>query len=168
MRVAADEAAALASLARAAYLAHYARLWADGGHAYASRSFAEQVLARELEDRDVVYWRIETGARVAGFAKVVLPAASLNREAPRLHYLARLYLLADAVGAGVGGEALLAIEAEASAAGAEGLWLRVMRDWPRVRAFYVRRGYRECGGARLDEAGVVPELAEMVYLSRRF
>ena len=172
--VAADDPALLAglsALATAAYLPHYADLWADGGSGYAHRAFAPAVLTALAGEPRVRLRLLRLDGEAVGFAQWRLPGAPSVAAAgpyPDAAYLERLYFLPAATGQGLGTAVLGAVDADARRAGLGGLWLRAMVCRPALVAAYRRQGFVPVGGDRLDVPGVVPGLDGMVRLLKRF
>jgi diamine N-acetyltransferase len=163
--------AALARLAAAAYLPHYADLWEDGGAGYAARAFAPALFAAAARDSAVRLRTLVFEARPVGFAQWRLPTSQ-----PRLAagsgpfadavYLERLYLLPTATGRGLGAEVLRAVEADARDAGVAAIGLRAMACRPALVDYYRRQGYVPVGIDQLDAPGVVAGRSEMVRLQK--
>jgi diamine N-acetyltransferase len=87
----------------------------------------------------------ESGTRLVGYllAKISEPPPCVTGPAPL--ELARLYLRADTIGAGLGAEFMRALFDEARRRGRETLWLVVYSGNTKAREFYRRWGFSDAG-----------------------
>ena len=95
------------------------------------------------------------GDSPVGYAHVrsaKVPACVADRKAVEL---SRLYLLASAQGAGVGGALIAAAIAEAVALGGKTVWLGAYDRNVKALAFYARRGFVQVGTHEFEFAGQV-------------
>ncbi len=76
---------------------------------------------------------------------------SFGFPAPGDAYLGLQILAPEARGRGIGRALLAEVEARARAAGAEVLYLAVLAENPRGRAFWLREGFRDTGLSRHDD-----------------
>ena len=90
-----------------------------------------------------------------------MPACVADRKAVEL---SRLYLLASAQGAGVGGALIAAAIAEAAALGGRTVWLGAYDRNVKALAFYARRGFVRVGTHDFEFAGQI--YADPVFTRR--
>ena len=152
----------LQDFAKTVYRQHYKDLWIDGGDAYIDQSFSSDQLSMEIEDPLVRYFYILCDSDIAGFLKVVLPAADCEQGL----YLARLYLSADQTGNGLGSQSLAFVDRYARGAGLERIWLQAIKCRRDVCRFYQRHGYSVCGETQLPEKNIVPGRERVLVMEK--
>lgn len=143
-----DEAAALASFARASFVAAFA----DQNNpadmdAYVTAAFSDAQIGRELADPSNTFLLafLPDRAAPAGYAKLRsgTPDPSVRGALPV--ELERLYVEPQRIGHGLGGALMQATLDEATTRGYQTLWLGVWEHNLRARAFYERWGFARVG-----------------------
>ena len=113
--------------------------------AYLDQAYTIAKLTAELSEPGSTYFLAVVSSRVAGFARVACaePPACVTGPAPVR--LAKLYVVADALGTGVGAALMNAGIDWARSFGHETLWLGVWEHNHRAIAFYRRWGFVPVG-----------------------
>lgn len=89
---------------------------------------------------------LEVGGALSGLAEL-----SFGYPGPGDGYLGLMILVPEARGQGLGAAFLAEVEARARRAGARALFLAVLEENPRGRAFWAREGFLPTGVSRTDE-----------------
>ncbi|MCA1642251.1 MAG: GNAT family N-acetyltransferase [Acidobacteria bacterium] len=113
--------------------------------AYLSASFGEDVQAAELADAGSTFFVAETGGAPSGYAKLHAGEALACVGGREPVELARLYVLREWLGRGVGEALMRSCVEEARRAGHSTMWLGVWEHNARAQAFYRRWGFRVVG-----------------------
>lgn len=113
---------------------------------YLASAFTTQKLTAELSDPFSTFLIAVSGQDTIGYAKLYRGQAPACVSGNSPIELARLYVVRDWIGKGVG-ETLMrkCHEVAVSEAGAQTLWLGVWERNFRARAFYQKWGFREVG-----------------------
>ena len=132
--------------------------------AYLNATFTVEGLAGEIREPGAAYLVAEDHRGAVGFAKVAGVAPPDCVTAPSPLRLARLYVSAEAIGAGVGAALMRACIERARATGHLGLWLGVWEHNHRAIAFYRRWGFEAVGNevfllGRDEQTDLVMQLA---------
>ena len=121
------------------------------GHLYTAENLAaflaghsEANWLAELSDPRFSVRLAEQGAAAIGFAKLGPPSLPFEVKGPTAE-LRQLYVLEPWQGAGIAGELMAWVLAEARGRGAEQLYLSVFVDNRRARRFYARFGFEAVG-----------------------
>ncbi|WP_373489328.1 GNAT family N-acetyltransferase [Blastomonas sp.] len=141
-----DDAAKLALLGAATFLVAFAH--DHPGEALVDHTAHEHSAARYtawLAKPDYAFWLIETplGAPI-GYAMLCPPELDITPEPESLE-LKRIYTLPGWQGAGLGGQLIDAVIAEARARGARVLYLCVYEVNRSAQRFYARHGFEKVG-----------------------
>jgi GNAT superfamily N-acetyltransferase len=154
----------LAEVAKRAYADHYLHLWYDGGVWYMDRSFAPDVLHRELADDNAQFYLVYDDKEPVGFIKINKDRESPCRPDVSALELERIYLQKKATGRGIGEQAIQFVVAQARALNKEIVWLKAMDTSHKVLAFYQRMGFVPCGTDRLSFTVMREEVRGMVVM----
>lgn len=122
---------------------------------YADEHFTADRVTAWLERASARTLLASVGDMPVGYAHVrraAVPACVDDRDAVEL---SRLYLLACAQGAGVGGALIAAAIAEIAALGGATVWLGAYDRNARALAFYARRGFVQVGTHEFEFGGQV-------------
>ncbi|MBY0573369.1 MAG: GNAT family N-acetyltransferase [Undibacterium sp.] len=141
-RATADDAAALAQLARRTFVESYASLCDEQAmRNHCDRHFGEAQQRAEILDPHYVVLLLYVGEELVGLAQVVrrtLPACLTQTNAIALQ---RYYLLQTWQGKGLGQALLNAVIEAALSLGGVYLWLSVWEKNPRAIAYYLKAGF---------------------------
>lgn len=141
----AADAAALAKFAADTFVTTFGALYPPEDLAtYLAKSYGEAIQRGELEDPAVATWLAFRGEALIGYAQagpvdMKVAHALADRE------LYRLYVTAEAKGAGVAQALMDRIIDSARADRAEALWLSVWENNLRAQAFYKRYRFEHVG-----------------------
>jgi ribosomal protein S18 acetylase RimI-like enzyme len=139
------DAAALAKLAGDTFTMTFAHLYPrEDLEAYLAKSYGEAIQREEIEDPSVATWLAEQNGELVGYAQagpmdMKVDHAAADRE------LYRLYVVADAKGAGVAHELMRCVVEWTKSDGAAALWLSVWENNERAQRFYKRYGFEHVG-----------------------
>lgn len=160
------DAPGLSEVARRAYADHYLDLWYDAGAWYMNRSFAPDVLRRELEDTNARFYLLLAGDEPIGFLKLNLDRPSPCNPSLKALELERIYLVKQATGQGVGKTAMQFVDEQARQLGRQLIWLKAMDSSHDALTFYEKMGFERCGTDRLNFAVMKEAYWGMVILQR--
>ena len=113
--------------------------------AYLASAFGVDIQARELADMDSVFLIAHAGDEVAGYAHMRAGVAPACVSGARPIEIVRFYSVSEWLGRGVGVALMGACIAEATARGADVVWLSVWQENVRAVAFYSKRGFSVVG-----------------------
>jgi ribosomal protein S18 acetylase RimI-like enzyme len=113
--------------------------------AYLSAAFGEGVQAAELADAASTFFVAETDGAASGYAKLHAGEAEACVAGREPVELARLYVLREWLGRGVGEALMQSCVEEARRSGYLTMWLGVWEHNARAQAFYRRWGFRVVG-----------------------
>ncbi|MEQ1619695.1 MAG: GNAT family N-acetyltransferase, partial [Terricaulis sp.] len=140
-----SDAAALARFAAMTFCQTFAHLYPpEDLEAYLAKSYGEAIQRAETEDPEVATWLALQGADLIGYAQAG-PVDIKVEHAPRDRELYRLYVAAQAKGAGVAQTLMQLMLDWARGDGANALWLSVWENNTRAQAFYRRYGFEQIG-----------------------
>ena len=117
----------------------------DDMAAYLSASFGETIQAAELADADSTFFVAETDGAASGYAKLHAGEAEACVVGRKPVELARLYVLREWLGRGVGEALMRVCVEEARRAGHLTMWLGVWEHNTRAQAFYRKWDFRVVG-----------------------
>lgn len=112
---------------------------------YVSKSFSEESLKKDLEDKNNHYYFIFYKNKIAGYSKIVLNDSSNEIASKNITYMSRLYLLEKYYGLGLGKiifDYNLSICKKNKQAG---VWLKVWVENQKGINFYTKAGFRIIG-----------------------
>lgn len=139
------DAPALAGFAAESFSATFAHLYPpEDLEAYLAKSYGEAIQRAEIEDPEIAIWLALQGEDLIGYAQAG-PVDMKVEHAPRDRELYRLYVAAQAKGAGVAQALMQLVLDWARAEGASALWLSVWENNTRAQAFYRRYGFAHMG-----------------------
>ena len=173
------DVAALADIARRAYLDAYANLWADAGKWYVKTMYSEAQLLSEILDPNVAYFLVYQFATLVGFIKLKknyplsMGGSGLtfghgegsNIALDDALYIDRIYFVKAATGNGLGRSSFDFIKDLAIKNGQKALWLMVMDSSTDAIRFYKKQGFQTCGTWRLDFENMRSELRGMFIMN---
>jgi GNAT superfamily N-acetyltransferase len=113
--------------------------------AYMSEAFTVEGIAAAILQPGTVWLLAETPPKVVGFAMLAPEPLPDCITTPSPVRLVKLYVSADAIGAGVGAALMRASIEWAKNAGFESVWLGVWEHNHRAKAFYERWGFVSVG-----------------------
>ncbi|MBI1185821.1 MAG: GNAT family N-acetyltransferase [Alphaproteobacteria bacterium] len=142
----AEDAAALAEISRATFLATFGHLYTIADrNAFVAETYGRKLQAAEIADPEMRHRLAFDGRDVIGFAKMgayKLPVAAEGRRVRELH---RLYVVEAAKGAGIAAALMEWTIATARGDGADALYLGVWQGNARAQRFYARYGFEIVG-----------------------
>jgi ribosomal protein S18 acetylase RimI-like enzyme len=140
-----QDAALIAEFAAKSFVDTFGHLYPpEDLQVYLAKSYAADVIAAELADPDVRYALALKDGAIVGYSMwgpVELAAA----HSPCARELYRLYVDAQAKGAGVARTLMDDVIAGVRADGGDELWLSVWENNDRAQAFYKRYGFEHMG-----------------------
>lgn len=143
------DVALLASMGRQTFHDTYAaHVSPDDMAAFLRASFGPEEQAAELADPSTFFLIAQEGNTPVGYAKLQAGEPPIDGVASPAVELARIYLLPEWIGRGVGSTLMQAGLDEAERRGFEVMWLGVWEKNPRAIAFYRRWGFAEAGTKR--------------------
>ena len=122
--------------------------------AFLASAYALPKIARELADVSYNCFVAEREGAMTGYALLHDGAVEACVRGPEPVELERIYVLRDALGAGLGQALLDRCEARALELGKRTLWLGVWEHNDRAQAFYRRNGFAEVGDHRFRVGSV--------------
>ncbi|MCA9570386.1 MAG: GNAT family N-acetyltransferase [Myxococcales bacterium] len=112
--------------------------------AYCEEAFAETLWAAELEDPACTFL-VGGDPRIQGYVKVREATAPACVDGPDPLELERIYVVAEALGSGLGSALLQAALDHARSLGRRTIWLGVWEENHRALAFYAKNGFTAVG-----------------------
>ncbi|HVG28489.1 MAG TPA: GNAT family N-acetyltransferase [Pyrinomonadaceae bacterium] len=145
-RATADDAGLLAQLGARTFFDTFAdSTKPDDMAAYLSEAFGEGLQSAELADAASTFFVAETDGAASGYAKLHAGEVEACVAGLKPVELARLYVLREWLGRGVGEALMRACVEEARRAGHLTMWLGVWEHNARALAFYRRWGFHVVG-----------------------
>lgn len=112
---------------------------------HCAKHFSPDIQAREINDHGLVtILAVENGGFV-GFSQLMLAKPQAHVAGERPAELSRLYVIAERQGKGIAQALMERAISDATAAGADCLWLGVWEHNPRAMAFYRKFGFEIVG-----------------------
>ena len=112
---------------------------------YLSRAYGRDQQTRELSDRDITTLLVEDDGQAIAYAQLRTGHVPQCVSGPKPIELWRFYVHREWHGRGLAKSLMDRVKAEASARGAQTLWLGVWERNDRARAFYVKHGFADVG-----------------------
>lgn len=109
------------------------------------KHFSPDIQAREISDRGLVTMLAVENGGFVGFSQLMLAKPQAHVAGERPAELNRLYVIAEQQGKGVAQALMEQAIADATAAGADCLWLGVWEHNPKAMAFYRKFGFEIVG-----------------------
>jgi len=145
-RAGAKDTSVLSQMGKLTFTQSYADIIPAGELAsYTSRAFSLEQIGAELGDADVTYLLALAGTGPCGYSKLAPSAVPPAINGPNPVELARLYVLPEWIGQGIGTMLIKESLDAALGAGHDSCWLRVWTGNERAIEFYRRWGFREVG-----------------------
>ncbi len=145
-RAKSDDATSLAELGRRTFDETFAEFnKPEDLAAYYAEAFSMEKQAAELADNNAIFFIAEADARTAGYAKLQRGGAPSCVTGEKPCELARLYVLKEWFGRGVGAALMELCINDARERGYKTLWLGVWEQNERAKAFYQKWNFRETG-----------------------
>lgn len=161
-----NDAQLLNEVATKAYADHYLHLWHDAGEWYIDKSFAPANLAKELADKNALFYLVFYKEEPVGFLKLNVDAAFENFSKADALELERIYLTKEASAKGVGQFLMNYTIDLAIAKNKKIIWLKVMDSSAGPIAFYQKNGFEICGTHYLNFPQMKEEFRGM-YIMRK-
>lgn len=147
-RAAARDALALARFAERTFRDTFAEYnTRENMDAYCAQAYGEALQRAELADPALDTWFAERDGALCGYAQLRRDAVRAQVPARHPVEIKRFYLDAASQGTGLARTLMEHVLAQASASGADAVWLGVWEHNPRAIAFYRRFGFREVDAA---------------------
>ncbi len=121
--------------------------------AYVAEHYSTAVQLAELQDDRLIYLVAEIDTQLVGFALLRTDQTHPDVEAARPMRLARIYVDAPYLGAGLGSALMERCIAEGVTRGHDVLWLGVWEENRKAIAFYERWGFGRVGVEIFDVGG---------------
>ena len=145
-RATAEDADALAELGAATFRQAYAGTYpSEVTEAFLASDHSPAKLRACLADPTIAIWIAEADGRPIGYAQAGPPDIPHPDVRPGHGELKRLYLLADAQGAGLGSQLIKRALAWLEQAGRTPIWLGVWAEGHAAQRFYARFGVEKVG-----------------------
>lgn len=149
------------------YNEHYLHLWEHRDPTpYISRSFTEEVVAKEVANPNLKLFLVKAEETTAGIVKLVLDSPLDEHEAHVALLAQKIYLLKAFSGQGVGKKVLQLIEAYAKNLDKKVLWLDTMQKGGPIK-FYLKNGFEIKKESQLKLPGAVPSESPMWVLTKQ-
>ena len=113
--------------------------------AYVTTAYTVEVQTEELADSGNIFLIAEADAETAGFAMLRADDPPPEVDDPNTIELARIYVLQESIGQGIGAALMRACLHEAGERGASTMWLGVWEHNPRAIRFYEKWGFAKVG-----------------------
>ena len=145
-RASAEDARILSAMGELTFTQSYASIiQAEELAGYTSRAFAVGQIESELATAETTYFLALAGRIPCGYSKLAPTPAPPAVEGANSVELARLYILPEWTGTGIGTELLKASLDAALEQGYRSCWLRVWEGNDRAIEFYRRWGFHQVG-----------------------
>jgi ribosomal protein S18 acetylase RimI-like enzyme len=112
---------------------------------YMDDAFAAETIARELVDRDVIYFIAEISGEAVGYAKLKKNSREDGTAGENPIELCRLYSLNEFIGKGIGKALMQHALDYARENNHDFMWLGVWEYNYRAQKFYEKFGFEKCG-----------------------
>ncbi|MDA9554850.1 GNAT family N-acetyltransferase [Pelobium sp.] len=155
----------LAYIAKKAYQDHYLYLWEDDGAEYLRNNFEAEVLAKELEDSNALFYLVKEAKELLGFVKINLHEALAPYSAKEALELERIYLIREATAKGFGKQIIQFTQQLAKDLGKHVLWLKSMDSAPALQ-FYLSQGFEIIGQQTLPYPQMKVEYRTLLTLKK--
>lgn len=155
----------LAHIAQKAYRDHYLYLWEDEGIEYMKNNFEAEVLAKELENPNALFYLVQEADEWLGFVKINLHQALAPFSAKEALELERIYLIKAATAKGFGKHIIRFTEQLCRVLGKQVLWLKSMDSAPALQ-FYLSQGFEICGQQTLPYPQMKVEYRTLLTLKK--
>jgi len=163
-RAGAKDASVLSQMGKLTFTQSYASIIpAEELAIYTSRAFSLEQMGAELGDMEITYLLALAGMRPCGYSKLAPTPPPPAINGPNPVELARLYVLPEWTGKGIGTMLIEKSLAAALEQGCRSCWLRVWTGNERAIRFYHHWGFHEVG----SEPYNVGRCSEMVLLMVR-
>ncbi len=145
-RASPEDARILSNMGELTFTRSYASIIAAQELAsYTSRGFSIEQIESELAAPQITYFVALAGTIPCGYSKLAPTPAPPAVEGVKPVELARLYVLPERTGMGIGGELIAASLDTAFEQGYRSCWLRVWQGNEKAIEFYRRWGFRRVG-----------------------
>lgn len=145
------------------YREHYLYLWFDGGESYIRANFSVERLNEELSDPNAAFFLVYDEQRPVGVVKLNIDKGLGSHSAESALELERIYFIKEAMGKGLGKEAVDFVENFARERNKTIVWLKAMDSSPAVK-FYLKKNFRITGEAWLSFEVMKDEFKRMVVM----
>jgi diamine N-acetyltransferase len=113
--------------------------------AYLNEAFTLDQFTKEYQNSASTFFKLVSGPRIIGYTKVNLTPAQTDVHDPESLEIARLYLLDEFIGLGLGKKLLEKAFEFGKQKGKQYIWLGVWEHNPRAIDFYERNGFEKFG-----------------------
>ena len=135
-----DDISQLVAVAIQSYNEHYTYLWFDEGRNYVKNSFNTEQLAKEMDDKNAIFFVVLMDGSPVGFVKLNIDKSIDSYTADEALELERIYFIRDVVGKGLGKETLSMITTFAKDQEKKVIWLKAMKGGE-AQGFYEKQGF---------------------------
>jgi len=145
------------------YRETYTYLWFDDGESYIQANFNTKRLNDELSDPNSAFFLAYDGQDPVGVIKLNIDSPLGSYSANKALELERIYFIKEALGKGMGKEAVDFVESFARQRKKSIVWLKAMDSSAAVK-FYLRKNFRITGEAWLSYEVMKDEYKRMVVM----
>jgi GNAT superfamily N-acetyltransferase len=133
------------------YLPHYMHLWKPGGvEWYMQRCFGDEVLQKELCNKNIEYYVAQAENENIGILKLILQKPIPESKIENALYLEKIYFVKEWIGKGVGRELINFVFKRALELNRDCVWLMAMDTSDKPISAYEKAGFTIHSRTRLD------------------
>jgi len=148
------------------YLQHYQDFWTDEDPSpYINESFTNEVLEKELEDKNAELFIIYSDKVPVGILKIILDKSIGDYPEEESLLLQKIYLLVENSGKGIGSKVLDFVENFAKEQHKKIVWLDAMVKGMAI-PFYQKNGYKIHSTKQLHYKNIKDEKREMYIMAK--
>jgi len=145
------------------YRETYTHLWFDDGESYIQANFSAERLNGELSDPNSAFFLAYDGQIPVGVIKLNINSSLGSYSADKALELERIYFIKEALGKGMGKEAIDFVENFARQRNKSIVWLKAMDSSAAVK-FYLKKNFRITGEAWLSYEVMKDKYKRMVVM----
>ncbi len=165
-RVALNEIALLSLTATYAYLDHFTYLWHDKGEWYVKHSFSPEILEKEYNESNNLFFLAYIDQQPAGFLKLRINSSPDNENDIDCMELERIYLRKSAMGKSIGKLFMHFAFDIAHQHNKKIIRLKAMDSSIDAISFYKKMGFKICGNDKLNYSQMKEEYRGMVVMKK--
>ena len=140
----------LLSLMHRIYPPAYAHYWKDDCSWYINSQYGIENLAKELNDRNSMYYFVRFRESVIGILKLIANCCYKPLPSFKAYKVHRIYLDTTVQGKGIGKQLMAFAETEARRGNYDILWLDAMDTHIQAQSFYKKLGFEKTERQLLD------------------